>query len=64
MRHTELWQRLEAVLGESYAPVWADQQSITALNSRTVRQALSDGVSPKQVWAAVWQHLELPEGDR
>jgi hypothetical protein len=64
MRHTEFWHRMESALGETYAQVWADQQSVTALGSRTVNQALAEGVSPKQVWAAVWTHLELPERER
>lgn len=64
MRHTELWARLESALGPAVVKTWADYQAITELGSRTVTEALADGVPPKQIWAAVWASLELPEKDR
>lgn len=64
MRHTEFWARLEHTLGAGYAHVWADQHVIAELGGRTPAAALSAGVPPKQVWAAVWRTLELPERDR
>jgi hypothetical protein len=64
MRHTEFWARMNAALGESYAPVWARQQVMSALGGRTVEQALADGVSPKTVWRAVAEQLELPDSQR
>jgi Protein of unknown function (DUF3046) len=64
VRHTELWARLEAALGPIPAKNWADHQAITELGSRTVNEALDDGVPPKQVWAAVWAVLELPARDK
>lgn len=64
MRHTEFWARLEHALGPAYADVWADQFVIAELGGRTARQALDAGVSPKQVWAAVWQVLDLPASER
>ncbi len=60
MRHTELWGRLEAVLGGSYHRHWAGTQALTALGGRTVTEALAAGVSPKAVWAAVREALDLP----
>ncbi|WP_104106724.1 DUF3046 domain-containing protein [Nocardioides sp. 616] len=63
MRHTELRARLEAVLGRE-ASSWSELFVITELGSRTVDEALEDGVPPKQVWAAVWRVLELPESAR
>jgi hypothetical protein len=60
MRHTEFWARMEQALGPAYAPVWARQQVITALEGRTVDQALAAGVAPKVVWRAVADVLELP----
>ncbi|MGL5810788.1 MAG: DUF3046 domain-containing protein, partial [Nocardioides sp.] len=45
-------------------PAWADSQAITSLGSRTVNEALADGVPPKQVWTAVWEALDLPESLR
>ncbi|MBM9460065.1 DUF3046 domain-containing protein [Nocardioides sp. zg-536] len=64
MRHTEFWSRMEDHLGEGYARVWASQHVMGALGSRTAQEALDAGVSPKEVWRAVWQALELPASER
>jgi hypothetical protein len=55
---------MEAALGPAYARAWADRFVIGALGERTVQQALDEGESPKQVWAAVWRTLELPPSER
>jgi len=36
VRETELWTRLRALLGETYAPVWADSVVHADLGGRTV----------------------------
>ena len=64
MRHTEFWARLEHALGPAYARSWADMFVIGDLGGRTASQALADGVSPKEVWRAVWEVLELPPSER
>ena len=64
MKETELWQRMETHLGRGYAQVWAAEHQMAALRGQTVRQALADGTSAKQVWRAVWKELELPERER
>ena len=64
MRHTEFWARMEKALGPSYAHVWADQFVMRTLGDRTVQQAFAAGESPKRVWAAVWETLELPASER
>ena len=64
MRHTEFWARMELVLGPAYAPVWARQQVLTALDGRTVAQALDAGEPPKLVWRAVAEALSLPDSQR
>ena len=64
MRHTELWARMEAALGAGYARHWASQTVLAELDGRTPQEALDAGVSPKEVWAAVWSALELPVSDR
>ena len=64
MRHTEFWARMEAALGAAYAPVWADQQVLGALQGRSAREALDAGVSPKDVWRAVAEALDLPDSLR
>lgn len=64
MRHTEFWARMEAALGTSYARVWAREQVLTDLDSRTVEEALAAGEPPKRVWRVVAGSLRLPEGQR
>ncbi len=64
MRHTELWARMEQALGRAYARSWAEQQVLETLGGRTVVEALEAGESPKQVWRAVWERLELPASQR
>jgi hypothetical protein len=64
MRHTELWARLEAALGSGYARFWASQTVLAELGGRTPVEALDAGITPKEVWAAVWRALELPMVDR
>lgn len=64
MRHTEFWARMEQHLGESYARTWADTVVMGALDGRTAAEALDVGVSPKEVWRAVWEMLDLPASER
>jgi len=64
MRHTEFWDRLDHALGPAWSRSWAELFVIGELDSRTAVEALDAGVAPKQVWAAVWRVLELPETDR
>lgn len=64
MRHTEFWARLEEALGPGYHRVWASQFVLAELGGRTTDEALSAGVPPKEVWAAVWRVLELPARQR
>jgi hypothetical protein len=55
---------MEAALGTGYYRVWAGQYVIADLDRRTAQEALDAGVSPKEVWRAVWQALELPASER
>lgn len=64
MRHTELWARLEQHLGSGYYRSWAGQFVMADLGRRTTEEALAAGIPPKEVWAAVWRSLELPESER
>lgn len=64
MRHTEFWDRMKGALGEAYVGVWSDQFVMGDLGGRTAQEALDAGVPPKEVWAAVWKVLELPESQR
>jgi hypothetical protein len=64
MRHSEFWERMDRVLGPAYSRTWAEQQVLSALGGRTVTEALAAGETPKQVWRAVWERLELPPSER
>lgn len=64
VREAELWERLRSVLGDGYAGVWADLVVLGDLESRTVTEALADGVPCKRIWRAAWAFLELPENLR
>ncbi|MBZ5733776.1 DUF3046 domain-containing protein [Nocardioides sp. TRM66260-LWL] len=64
MRHTEFWARLEHAVGAGYAPTWASMHVMASLGGRTAQQALDAGVAPKEVWAAVWEALDLPASER
>ena len=64
MRHTEFWDRMDVALGPAYSRVWARQQTLGDLGSRTVEEALEQGEPPKRVWKAVAEVLRLPESQR
>ena len=64
MRHTELWARLDHALGRARSRTWAELFVLTELGGRTTVEALDAGVTPKEVWAAVWRALELPDTQR
>lgn len=52
---------MDEVLGDGYARVWAENTVLADLGSRTVVQAIADGVASKTIWRAVWHQLELPQ---
>ena len=64
MRHTKFWSRMDHALGAAYCTSWARQFAMADLDGRTAQEALDAGVPPKQVWAAVWQALDLPASER
>ena len=64
MRHTEFWARMDQALGPASSRSWAELFVIADLGSRTAKEALDAGVPPKQVWAAVWSVLGLPDRER
>jgi hypothetical protein len=53
VRLTDFWQRLEQVFGGGYAYSFADDQVLTELGGRTIRQALAAGEETVVVWRAV-----------
>ncbi len=64
MREQELWRRIAAHVGASYAPTWGRDVVLAQLGDRTVIEALDAGVPAQSVWRAVWEFLDLPAGER
>lgn len=53
MRLTDFWGRLEESFGGAYARSLAADQTFSALNDRTIDDALSQGEEVITVWRAV-----------
>ena len=64
MGEAEFWAKMTQHFGEIYARAWAEMTCITQLNSRTVLEALADGVPCKTIWRAVCEFCELPASKR
>ncbi|MFC3995439.1 DUF3046 domain-containing protein [Nocardiopsis sediminis] len=64
MKLSEMWNRMYDQFGEGYAESLARDYVIDALGSRTVEQALADGVSAKEVWRAVCDTFDIPAASR
>ena len=64
MKHSEFWLRMEQQFGHGYSRVWADNHVMRELGGRTVSAALEDGETPKTVWRAVHETLDLPASER
>ena len=60
MRLTEVWSRMERLLGPGYASSYAADQVLPQLGGRTVQQALADGEDAKTVWRAVAEAADAP----
>jgi Protein of unknown function (DUF3046) len=61
VRLTEFWARMREQFGEGYAESVAKDYALGPLGSRTVNQALADGVDAKTVWRAVCEVFAVPE---
>ena len=65
MRHTEFWARLDHALGTASSRSWAELiRHRRARRPHGRRGAGRRRTPPKQVWAAVWRVLELPDSER
>lgn len=58
MRLTVFWERMRERLGPAYVDSFARDHVMSELGGRTVYQALEQGVSTKEVWAAVSRSLD------
>lgn len=59
MRLTVFWERMKEQFGSAYVDSFARDHVMSELGGRTVVQALEQGVSAKEVWAAVRRSLDL-----
>jgi hypothetical protein len=60
MRLTEFWARMSEYFGAPYADSFARDHVVTALDGRTVLEALDAGEPAKAVWRAVCVDQEIP----
>jgi Protein of unknown function (DUF3046) len=63
MRLTDFWERMHVAFGP-HSDSLAEYHVFSQLGGRTVRQALAAGESPKDVWRAVCEALEVPAHQR
>ncbi|MBM3687487.1 MAG: DUF3046 domain-containing protein [Actinobacteria bacterium] len=57
MRLTDFWERMDALFGPDYARSWARDFSLSALDGRTVEQAIAAGI---EIWEAVCGVVDVP----
>ena len=64
MRLSKFWTLMNDEFGESYAGSLARDHVIGALGNRTALRALEDGQSPRTVWLALCDDMDVPESRR
>ena len=64
VRLTVFWDKMRAQFGDAYAASVASDHALGDLGSRTVDQALAEGIEPKTVWHAVCEAFQIPERSR
>ncbi|MGC0143807.1 MULTISPECIES: DUF3046 domain-containing protein [unclassified Pseudactinotalea] len=60
MKHSEFWSAMTDTFG-SYAASLAKDMVLGPLGGRTAQEALDQGTSPREVWAAICVVNDLPE---
>jgi hypothetical protein len=60
VRRTDFWERLDTVLGVTYARSWAHDTVLTELGL-TVDQAFAAGCDTRDVWRAVCATIDIPD---
>ncbi|MGA0066815.1 MAG: DUF3046 domain-containing protein [Candidatus Nanopelagicales bacterium] len=60
MRLTDFWERMDALFGADYAKSWARDYSLSALDGRTVEQAIAGGIETRDSWEAVCGVVDVP----
>lgn len=60
VRLTDFWERMDALFGADYAKSWARDYSLSALDGRTVEQAIAGGIETRDIWEAVCGVVDVP----
>ncbi|KMY24086.1 Protein of unknown function [Actinobaculum suis] len=60
MRESEFWANLEWVFGDRGHSV-AQDMVLSALDGRSLAEAVEDGVEPQKVWDALCENMGFPE---
>ena len=60
VRLSHFWTLMDDEFGEAYSRTLARDHVVGALGSRTVQQALADGESPRAVWEALCDDMDVP----
>jgi len=60
VRLTVFWELMTEQFGPTYVDSFASDHVMSELGGRTVNQALAQGISAREVWAAVCRSLDLP----
>ncbi|MBE9373115.1 DUF3046 domain-containing protein [Saccharopolyspora sp. HNM0983] len=64
MRYTAFRTRMAEEFGRVRADMLAQDHVFSALDGRTVDEALEAGVAPRDVWKAVCETFEVPAARR
>lgn len=64
MRLSAFWQLMEEEFGPAYARSLADRHVLGVLGGVTASEALAGGTSPRRVWEAICDDLDVPEERR
>ncbi|WP_270887663.1 DUF3046 domain-containing protein [Pedococcus sp. 5OH_020] len=64
MRLSKFWELMNDEFGEAYAGSLARHHVLAALGDRTPEQALAAGESPRRVWQALCDDMDVPEARR
>jgi hypothetical protein len=59
VRLTDFWERMEEVLGSSYAHSWARDVVLPDLGV-SAQGAIDAGIDTKEIWRAVCNTVEVP----
>ena len=64
MRLSHFWTLMNDEFGETYATSLAQHHVLGVLGDRTALEAIEDGESPRTVWAAICDAMDVPESRR